>query len=187
MVRENLSKFLLVSIIFNLILGATLVKKTEEFNRQTELTLYNYCRDTYYVYSDLDSKLFKNGSDVLNNSEYINNALSEAADRLITVKENIISLNIKDKRITKVIEEDKLSSTSLYILYLNRKLDKEKKLEEKDISNLKQIIDKGKLFGTYAESGPNYNKKFNPEHPLTKIANLYGELDQIYQTTLVTK
>ena len=185
MAKETLTKLLVVSIIFNLILGGTVLKKSRDFNKQTEITLYNYCRDTYYVYSDLDDKLFK--SDELTNSEYVQNSLGEAAVRLRTAGDNASKLKIQDKNLSKIIDEGKLSSASDYFSLLSLKLDKNKKLEEKDITNLKEVIKYGKLFGTYAESGPNYNKKFDSEHPFTKIAKLYEDIYKIYINDLKTK
>jgi len=179
MSKGNLSIILILSLILNLTLGGMLLQKTRNFNKQSELAFYGCCRSTSYVYEDLDNKLFKGAATNLNDSEYVKAVLSECYERFSEIGLITIGLSGKDKRIAKIGNGDPNYSMASYLSYLTEKVNKNKTLDEKDISTLKNIIAKGKLLYSFEDSGPNYNSKYGDEHPLVKIDNLYKEINKL--------
>jgi len=179
MSKETLLKLLVVSIIFNLIFGGTLLKKTWDNKKQTEETFYSYCRSISYVYDDLDNKFFKSAAANLNDKEYVRTTVSECNERFFHNSKMMRELGKKDKRIDKIAGIDMNSPVTRYLWSLSDKINKDKALDEKDISTLKEIIAKGKQLYSFVDSAPNYNSKYGDDHPLIKIDNLYKEIEKL--------
>jgi len=179
MLKDNLEKLLIISIIFNLIFGGVLFKKNWDNKKQTELTFYNYCRSISYVYEDLDYKLFKSAAADLNNKEYVRTTISNCTERFSHISKMMRELVEKDKRIDKITGIDMNYPVTTYLWSLSDKVNKNKALDEKDITTLKEIIAKGKQFYSFVDSAPNYNSKYDPETPLDKIAKMNNEINKL--------
>jgi len=91
----------------------------------------------------------------------------------------IRELGKEDKRIDKIASIDMNSPIITYLWDLSDKVNKNTPLDEKDISTLKQIIEKGKHFYSFLDSAPNYNSKYDPERPLDKIDKLIKEINKL--------
>lgn len=186
--KKVISLILCVSIILNIILGYKLYAKNsagknyKKSETQNESTFYNYCKEIYFIFEDLRYAIPKDKNINQSNNKNIKQSISKSAERFMYINHMMMELSDSDNHIKEISFLGDSYLISDYLESLMEAVNENITLDDEDISILNRIIDKGQDFGIYADSGKNYKKELDPEHPpLDQVKKLYQDIGSLCQ------